>query len=417
MYAMLYFTDHAGLPGYAVGIIFIIARVWDAVNDPMFGIIVDKSNPNKGKYKFWTNLAAVILPILVMMMFYVPDLGLTGKIIYVAVIYILWGMAYTMSDVPAFSLTTAVTSQLNERNQLLSISRLFPIIAGLLVSTTIIAVTNAIGWTGGGILVAIISAILMNFMRFNVKERHIAPSTGITVKSIITYLIHNKYLLIYYSAFTLFSACNTSMFVNNYFAIYNLGSDSYIAILSVIMTIPMVVVAFIAPKLARIFGKYKITVTVSLLMAIVSVIYYFVGYDNLALVFVFSFINSTLVGFLTVMYPMFTADCIEYGTWKTGKRGTAISFSVQTFTTKLGQALGSGLVGILLSVIGYRANVVQTEMTLNGIFGMLTLVPALGALLMFIIFGKFYKLREKDVEYYIQENIKNEVHKDKTITE
>lgn len=127
---------YAGVSPAIVGIIFTIARIWDAVNDPLFGIIVDKSNPKKGKYKSWTGLAAVALPIIIILMFFVPDIGMTGKIIYVAVVYILWGMAYTVSDVPAFSLTTAMTKNMNERNSLLSISRLFP------------SITDALQWAG-----------------------------------------------------------------------------------------------------------------------------------------------------------------------------------------------------------------------------------------------------------------------------
>lgn len=404
MYAMLFFTDYVGISPAAVGIIFLIARVWDAVNDPMFGIIVDKSNPKSGKYKFWTNLASILLPVLVLLMFFVPDIGMSGKIVYVAIIYILWGMVYTVSDVPAFSLTTAMTQNLNERNSLLSVSRLFPIIGGLLVSTTVIALTNAIGWTGGAALVAVITLILMNFMRFNVKERHVAPDTGITVKKILKYLLGNKYLLIYYGAFAIYAMCNTGVSVQNYFAIYNLGNAGYIAILSVLGTIPMIIVAFLAPMQSKKFGKYKVTVVVCALMIAVLVGYFFVGYKNLTLVFIFTFVNSSLTGFMAVMYPMFTADCIEYGTWKSGERGTAISFAMQTFVTKLGQALASGIVGFLLTAVGYVANTAQSEKALSGIFGTLTLVPAVGALGMLIIFGLFYKLREKDVEQYIAEN-------------
>lgn len=409
MYAMLFFTDYVGVSPAIVGVIFVIARVWDAVNDPLFGIIVDKSNPKKGKYKSWTSFAAILLPVLIVLMFWVPNISMAGKIVYVSVIYIMWGMAYTISDVPAFSLTTAMTNNMEERNSLLSVSRLFPIIGGLLVSMTIIALTNAIGWTAGVAIVALISAILMNFMRFNVKEHHIAPNTGVSIKKMIGYVLGNKYLLIYYAAFTVYSACNTGIFVNNYFAIYNLGSANYIAILSIINTVPMVIVALLASRLCAKFGKYKVTVTVCLLMIVTAILYFLVGYQSLPVVFCFSFINSSLTGFMAVMYPMFTSDCIEYGMWKSGERATGISFSIQTFTTKLGQALASGIVGVLLSVIGYTANTAQNEATLKGIFIILTLVPGLGALLMLIIFGLFYKLRESDVEKYIKENASKEI--------
>jgi GPH family glycoside/pentoside/hexuronide:cation symporter len=392
-----------------VSVIFVIARVWDAVNDPMFGVIVDKSNPKKGKYKSWMGFAAVGLPIVVILLFSMPEIGTIGKIIWAAVFYLLFGMLYTISDVPAFSLTTAMTNNINERNTLLSVSRISPIIAGLLVSTTIIALTETVGWAMGALVIAGIGFILMNFMRFNVKERHVAPATNVSVRKIITYVLGNKYLLIYYAGYTLYATCSTGIFMLSYYAIYNLGNPNYIAILSIINTIPMVFAAFLASPICKKFGKYAVTMAVCILMVIISVIYFFVGYDNLTMVFVFSALISFLTGFMAVMYPMFTADCIEYGTWKSGERGTALSFSIQTFTTKLGQAMASGLVGVVLTVVGYTANVQQTDFALNGIFMMMTLIPALGALLMLVIFGPFYKLRESDVAYYIAENAKNEI--------
>lgn len=121
------------------------------------------------------------------------------------------------------------------------------------------------------------------------------------------------------------------------------------------------------------------------------------------------FYNDTFGYYMVnVMYPMITADCIEYGTYVTGERATGISFSIQTFTTKLGQALAAGIGAFLLEAVGYVPNAQQSATALNGIFSMITLLPAAGMLAMVIIFGKFYKIREKDVQMYIKENEKNE---------
>lgn len=90
-FAMLYFTDYVGVSSAAIGVIFLVARIWDAANDPMFGIIVDKVNNKQGKYKFWINIASIALPIITFLVFCVPDLSTTGKLVYISVTYILWG--------------------------------------------------------------------------------------------------------------------------------------------------------------------------------------------------------------------------------------------------------------------------------------------------------------------------------------
>lgn len=405
-FAMLYFTDYAGVSAAAIGVIFLVARIWDAVNDPMFGIIVDKVNRKQGKYKFWINLASILLPVITFLVFCVPNTSNVGKLVYIAVTYILWGMTYTISDVPGFGMSTAITHNMDERNSMLANSRLFAIGGLLIVSMVIMKLVGGFGWIGAAAIIAIIGAALMNLMRPVVHEKYKAENTGVTVKSIINYVLHNKYLLIYYLGIAIMFSCNTTMVASNYFAIYNLGSEDYIALMMMLSVIPMLLAAVVAPPLIRKFGKYAVTMGCCTIGAVIYGGFYLIGYGNLAVVVICLVIGGLALGIINVMYPMITADCIEYGTYVTGERATGISFSIQTFTTKLGQALAAGIGAFLLTAIGYVPNVEQSAGTLSGIFSMITLLPALGMLLMLIIFGKFYKIREEDVEMYIKENEK-----------
>lgn len=407
-YAMLYFTDYIGISAAVIGTIFLIARIWDAVNDPIFGIIVDRSNIKGGKYKPWINIASIILPILSLLVFCVPDISISGKTAYIAIVYILWGMSYTISDVPGFGISTVITNNVDERNSLLANSRLFAITGLLIVSMGIIALSNKFGWAGAALIVSIVGMLLMNLMRFNVKEKYVAKNDSISIKKIINYVIHNKYLLIYYTGITLWLAFNTSMMAMNYFAIYNLGDSKYIAIMMILSIVPMLFAAAIASPLIQKFGKNKITIVSCLIAIIGQVMFFIVGYDSVALVCIFLVIIGISTGLINVMYPMFTADCIEYGTWKTGERASGISFSIQTFTTKLGQAVSAALAGFILTAINYVPNVEQSASTLKGIFSMITIIPAIGVIGMLVIFALFYKLKDSDVENYIKENSKFE---------
>lgn len=405
-FAMLYFTDYVGVSAAAVGIIFLVARIWDAVNDPMFGIIVDKVNNKQGKYKFWINIASILLPIITFLVFCVPDVSNTGKLIYISITYILWGMTYTISDVPGFGMSTAISNNVDERNSMLANSRLFAISGLLIVSVVLMKLVEAVNWVGAAAIIAVVGGILMNLMRPVVHEKHKVEDTGVTVRRILSYLVHNKYLLIYYLGITVMFTCNTTMVASNYFAIYNLGSESYIALMMMISVVPMLLAAVIAPPMIRKFGKYAVTMGSCIMGAVIYAAFFFVGYSNLAFVIVCLSVGGLALGMVNVMYPMITADCIEYGTYVTGERATGISFSIQTFTTKLGQALAAGLGAFLLDAFGYIPNAEQSATTLNGIFSLITLIPAIGMIAMVIIFGKFYRIREKDVEMYIQENAK-----------
>lgn len=405
-FAMLYFTDYVGISAAVIGVIFLVARIWDAVNDPMFGIIVDKSNLKAGKYKAWINIASILLPIISLLVFCVPNISVTGKTVYIAVVYILWGMTYTVSDVPGFGMATAMSNNMEERNSMLATSRLFAIGALLILSMFIMKLVGAADWTVAALIIAVAGFIFMNLMRPVVQEKHKTRNDGITIKRIVSYLIHNKYLLIYYSGITILFACGTSMVASNYFAIYNLGSSSYIALLMMMSIVPMLLSAIIAPKLISKFGKYKVTVVSCAIGAVSSFTFFFVGYGQLIMVLVFLAISGMALGIVNVTYPMFTADCIEYGTWHTGERAAGISFSIQTFTTKLGQAIAAGLGAFMLTLVGYVPNAEQSERALKGIFSMMTILPAVGMIAMLIIFGCFYKLRESDVEQYIIENAK-----------
>lgn len=126
--------------------------------------------------------------------------------------------------------------------------------------------------------------------------------------------------------------------------------------MTMISVVPMLFAAVIAPPLVRKFGKYVVTLGSCVIGAAVYAVFYFIGYGSLIFVIICLSIGGLALGMVNVMYPMITADCIEYGTYVTGERTTGISFFIQTFTTKLGQALAAGIGAFLLEAVGYVPN-------------------------------------------------------------
>lgn len=257
-YLMLFFTDVVGIGAAAVGVMFFIARTWDAVNDPMLGILVDKTNPKKGKFMPWITAVIFLIPVSTIFLFLAPALSPTGKLIYAYASYIIWGMIYTISDVPFFALSTVMTDRVDERVSLVTIGRFTALIGGVLAGVAFMPMVRAMGWTTTIIVLAGIMVITMLPIRFLAKERikH-DRSGGVSFKEIWRFFKSNKPMLIYYAAFLIISATNTALTVTNYFAIYALGDTdgSTIAMLNAGGLVPMLLMIPLLPWLIKTLGK------------------------------------------------------------------------------------------------------------------------------------------------------------------
>lgn len=406
-FLMLYYTDVLGITSIAVGTLFFIARIWDAINDPIMGVLVDKAKLKGGKFKPWVHIGIFSMPISTALVFIQIDGSMSTKILYAYLTYILWDMLYTMSDVPIYALSTVMTKDVNERVKIISAGRILAFIGTLLASVVTIPVVQKMGWTPGVMFLCFIGFLTMLPVKYKTYER-VKPQTVSTpsVKDLFTFLFSNKYILIFNAALIVCSITNTLMPSLNYFVKYNLGSEGLISIVTLAAMLPSLVVPFLLPVLVKRFGKKSILLTSAALFSVVSVLSFFVGYRNLAVVLIFTAIRGIGYSIPIILTGMFTVDCVEYGAYKSGHRLEGITFSAQTFTAKLTSAISGATSSFLLAFYGYKANMVQSEEALKGIFKMFTLFPVIGYVLMFIIILFFYKLKESDVEKMMSETVK-----------
>jgi Na+/melibiose symporter-like transporter len=242
-------------------------------------------------------------------------------------------------------------------------------------------------------------------LQFTAKERvKYQNSEDISFVKIFQYLFKNKYLLIYFIGFLGIEITNTLQIIAVYFANSNLGDESMVMIIMAVVIVPVILVAPILPMLIKSFGKKKVTVISSIVAIVLSVVQYFVGYENLTVFLAIAAVRVTFMQLPLMLYGMFTADCIEYGAYHTGERTAGIAFSLQTFMTKLGGALANTLCVVLLGVFGYVEQAPQqTAGALEGIWIIMSLIPCLGYVVMLVIMG-IYKLDEKEVARMIDEN-------------
>ena len=180
-YVMYYYQDILGLQATFVGLILMIARVFDAINDPFMGVLVAKTNTKYGKFRPWILSGTVLNAFVLYALFSAPDLSKTGLMVYFAIIYILWGVTYTMMDIPYWSMIPAVTEQPKDREQLSVVGRTCAGIGSALIQ---VGTVLCVAFLGGGsevkgfryfsMLVALIFVLTEAILFFSIKEKEVS---------------------------------------------------------------------------------------------------------------------------------------------------------------------------------------------------------------------------------------------------
>jgi len=404
-YAALFLINR-GLSETLVAGVLLAPKIWDAVNDPIFGVIVDKVRFKKGRFLPWLRISWILIPAATVFLFAMPQsLGQGAKIAWAVIGYMLWDMGYTMCDAPIFALSTSMSPNVKERTTILSFGRLCGTVGAIAAALGIEAVYMNAGWTVTAVALSVLAMLLMFPILITGKERSHAelqgnPSLGEMFKS----LIRNKYLFIYYGAYFLIAVTMTVEIIIPIFAQYVLGDTAAGTVLLGICTVPMVVIAAIVPALAKKIDKFWLFVTSIALFAVTSIVQYFTSYENTAVLYTTMAIRSVGYGGYSILVFLFAPDIMEYGHYKTGERQEGICFSLQTFMTKLTAAIVSSLALVLLRWFGFAAanadpvTGVVSAAAGGGCWAVFTWVASIGSLLALPVLLRFYKLRDKDVQ-------------------
>ncbi len=401
MFLSIYFINALGIPAIIVGNIILVARIWDAVNDPMLSILVEKTNLKSGKFKPWIKSVSIAMPIVTILVFnftgVLNDASLTVRIAYASIMYISWGMLYTISDAPAFALITVMTSNQEEKNGIISFARF----AAMLGVIFFILLSGIIGENISmvAIVTSVLAFVFLQGINFT-KERSVAKDTKTpTLKEIVRTIFGNKFLVAYVVTSVMYGLTAFGMPLMPFVANDLFQNPAVMQILMLLMIGPVVLAAPIMPKLIKRYGKKTLLNVTYGSTIVMGIIMYFAGYSNLPLFIGLSFIKGLLAAPLLVIGSLVYSDIIEYSEYTKGDRFEAATFSAQTFSAKALGALSGGLGTILLGAYGYveGAGVVQSAETLNGIWVLYNLAPGIGALIALIVLNKFYTLKESDV--------------------
>ena len=400
-----------------VAIVLLIVKIWDAVNDPIFGYIFDKVKFKSGQKSLpWLRLATLLIPVVTIILFSIPSgLSELGKLVWFGVAYVLWDTVYTLTDVPAYAMLNTMTDNLQERNTLLSVNRVFSgggvVIYGVVLP---LLVSEQVGMSASlaVAIMAIFSALTMVPLSVNCKERNYKPEEedeNFTFRQMFSYLKSNKYLLIYYGGYMATDALKTFNAVMLFVSFYLFGNSLYSIVLNILNMVPGVFAAMLMPTILKKFDKFKTLFWCNIVCVVLGLVIYFLGYDNQGLFLTLTCIRTIPMSLVGILAFMFTPDCAEYGQYKSGISAKGITFAIQTFSVKITGAVSSSLALFLLGLFGWVSveaesfealavmNIQQSEAALNGLWIVYALVPVIGMIIStFFYLG--YKLNDKDVQ-------------------
>jgi glucuronide carrier protein len=400
MFLLLYYTDVVGISAAAVGTLFLVVRAWDAFADLFAGRVVDSTSTRWGKFRPFLLFGSLPLLLLNVAIFSVPDLGDTGEVVYAYVSYAIFGLAYSLVNIPYGSLGTAMTQDPAERSKLASFrvvgSNLAILLLAIVVSPQIEGSDDLQGsLTLTTLALVMVGMALYLFTFSTTREQVQRDEARVNLRQTADTLKQNKALLILCLSGLLFLTGWFSLqTVAIYYARDVLGNANLYIVLTVVQTAGVFIAAALVPRLVGTIGKrraYQVFGAVAIVGGI-GVAFAPASTPAIAIAF-FGVLGIGLGGVNTLMFAL-AADTVEYGEWKTGHRTEGASYSVFSFTRKVGQGIGAALAAFTIGLGGYvEGAATQPGSAVDAIKAAAGLVPG-GFILIAIIIMAAYPLSE-----------------------
>lgn len=407
-YLTIYLTDSFGINAAAVGTLFLIARIIDAITDPIMGIIVDNTKSKMGKSRPYLLFVPIFMGISTIMCFSSPNLSYNGKLIWIYVSYILWGICFTAMDTPYWSLSANITQSAQGRTKIITSARTIAFGGSLVVSVFTLPLVAKLGnWTIVAVIYAITAAICTWITVWGVREINTdrkPQKQGL--KQLKELFVTNKPLrIVLISMLMLEITYALRNGYSIYYIKYNFNAESYIPVITGICIVSGMIGGICTPTITGKFGKRNTALFGIGVNAVGFLSIFILKYSNLPMLLALNAVMGLAEGAANISLASMVADCVEYGEWKTGKRSEGMIFSSNIFKTKLASAIGGALCGYVLAFVGYQANMAQSTTTLNGIHTMYSIIPGIIAVCSLLSLRR-YNLTEKEYEA-ILEDLKN----------
>ncbi|MCI6465687.1 MAG: glycoside-pentoside-hexuronide (GPH):cation symporter [Faecalicatena sp.] len=414
-YLMLFYTDVVGLSAAAISLIMLVARIWDAVNDPMMGVIADRTRTRFGKFRPWLMIGPPFLALFNILTFTAWPLHGTAKAVVCAICYIGAGMAYTVVQVAVNGLVNRLTNNPQHKMTIIAMSQIgnqiiSTILSGVMMTAVLYFskdnVANGTGYFKTTVIISVITCALVWVAAWKCKEiktpeeeRMEENHEKIPLSKSLKGLVKNDQLM--YAIISVFMAsmgaiARASML--SYYLIYVAGSYTLIAPVMAMQPLGQMIGNIPLPWLTKKLGKKRWFLISNYAQIGVMVLWFFMpAHSSAAVLMGLSFVIG-LLGAATSCTYAFVCDCVEYGDMKYGVRDDGLAFSAMSFMVKLASAITGSAGALLLTAVGYVANAEQSASTLTGINVIVNIVPAviMAVGLLPVVFG--YKLTDKKME-------------------
>ena len=430
-----YYTDVLGISVVSIMVMFVVARIWDAINDPIWGRIIDGAKARSdGRYRHWIKVFAIPVALSAILMFVkIPGLSENGYLIYAYITYILFGMLYTCIGIPYGSMAQVITSNEKERSSL-SVFRSIGSTFGAMPAMALISLCYVKLADGRSVMsyqkiIIGVSAIavcsVLAFMLcygWSTERVHTTPTPkqkGQTMK-VLKVLIKSRPFIAICLASMLFLAAQ--MFSQSYYSYlfnYYFNAPGLTMLPTVCQYLPVAVIMFFAGKMGSKFGRREVCAYGMLLAGGFNLLLYVMGTNNVWLYLLVCLMSGIGSAFIFLLVWSLATDAIDYNEVNFGLHDEATSFAAYSFTRKLGQTVAAILVNMALLRIGYSDNVLNTAnitaATLKRMYADSVLIPAVLFLLVFAILRFMYPLsKERIAELQVQkEESLRKLHEEK----
>lgn len=421
LYLLKFYTDELGLPAFYGGVIFLVAKFFTAFTDMLTGVLLDSRRHigPKGKFRPFILYASVPVALVTTAQFMTNGFSLQVKTAIATVLFMLFGLFYSLMNCSYGAMVPAITKNPNERAQLAA-WRQGGATVGLLICTVgfmpiqgLFPSDSSLGYLVAAMLFVVGGLCCIWWCYSGVKERYVdvmpANHKPSIVKSFYA-IFHNPPLLVLCIAnLCTLAAFNIKLAIQVYYVQYVLNDIHLLSWMGFFSMGCILVGVLLVPCTVKRFGKKQVYLGGLILWAVGDVFNFVWGSSALTFV-VFSCMAFFGTAFVNSLNWALVPDTVDYGEWKTGIRAEGSVYTGYTFSRKISAALAGFLPGIMLTQIGYIPHVVQSEATLKGLRELIFLCPCVLSVIAALTMGLFYKLNEQRFAFIIEELRKRKTH-------
>jgi melibiose permease len=426
-YILYYYQDIMGVSAVAMGVILFIARIFDAFNDPIMGVLVAKTKTRWGKFRPWLFVGTLLNAIVLYLMFSAPPaLHGSGLVAYAATTYILWGVTYTMMDIPYWSMVPAFTESGKEREGLSALARSCAGVGSALISIVTVMCVSALGNLAGGadateverlgykyfaLIIAVLFLLFTTITCVTIREKSSVDMQTVSVKEMFKALLQNDQAMTMVVAIVMI---NTALYITSnlviYFFKYDFSPKAWEANYTLFNTfgggfqiLAMMILFPILRKFMNTLKIFYVSFTMAFVGYLTLLVIAFTGTTNVYLLLIPAFLIMSAIGMLNVIVTIFLANTVDYGELKNHRRDESVIFSMQTFVVKLASGIAALAASIVLTVfhINKDEEAAVTTIAAGSRMGLrmcMTLIPIVVLIVGLLVFKKHYILTDEKLE-------------------